>query len=377
MSRKPLKEWLILLTYLFLLILITVHSGYLCRKIWFVLRQCVPVIIAGILAFVLNQPYKYVHRFYEKKLGVSEKTARKGALLTVYLGTIGVVTAAGRFALPRFVLGLQAFVGHKDVYVQSFEKSAGQVLKRIGIRRVDLSPFMEGIGRYLGRVDQLMEEILPQMARMTTGAFRGLTLSGIIVVLSAYMLHDKDRLKVQIQRIYCAYIPERYDAKVMEFIKTVREVFENFIAGQSIEAIILGSLCFLGMFLLGLEYSGFVSLVVGLTAFIPFFGAYIGCAVGIILLLFISIKKSLIFLIFFVILQQIENNFIYPKVIGKRIGLPGLWVIASVTVGGGLFGLTGMILGVPSATLIYVLLSRSVRRREDMKKSGQDLDNRV
>ncbi len=377
MSRKPLQEWLILLTYLFLLILITVHSGYLCRKIWFVLRQFVPVILAGILAFVLNQPYKYVHRFYEKKLGVSSKKARMGALLTVYLGTIGVVTAAGRFALPRFVLGLQSFIGHQDYYIRSFENSAVQVLKRIGIGKVDLSPFMEGIGRYLGRVDQLMDEILPQMARVTTEAFRGLTLSSIIIVLSAYMLHDKERIKSQIQRVYYAYIPEKYDAMVTELANTVREVFENFIAGQSLESIILGSLCFLGMFLLGLEYSGFVSLIVGLTAFIPFFGAYIGCAVGIILLLFVSIKKSLVFLIFFVVLQQIENNFIYPKVVGKRIGLPGLWVIASVTVGGGLFGLTGMILGVPMATLIYVLISRSVRRREEMKKSGQDIDNRV
>ena len=367
MSRKPLQEWIFLLTYVFLLILITVHSGFICRKIWFVMRQFVPILIAGILAFVLNQPYKYVRLFLKRRLGISEKTAKIVALWMVYLGMISVIIGIGRFAMPRFLTGLQSFVEQQDIYIQSFEISATQLIKKIGIQNADLSPVLEGIGRYLGRVDQWMDRLIPKMARITTGFFSGLARVSIIVVISAYIIYDKEKLKSQAQRVYHAYVPEKYDHSVMGFVHTVCVVFENFVVGQSIESIVLGSLCFLGMLLLGLEYSGFVSLVVGLTAFIPFFGAYIGCGLGMILLLFVSIKKSLTFLVFFVILQQIENNFIYPKIVGKRIGLPGLGILISVTIGGGVFGVGGMILGVPFATLLYVLVARSVRRREEIK----------
>ena len=167
------------------------------------------------------------------------------------------------------------------------------------------------------------------------------------------------------KRLYRAYMPQGLYRPVKSMILTGIEVFENFVAGQGIESLILGSLCFAGMFILGLEYSGLVSLIVGLTAFIPILGAYIGGGVGALLLMFISMKKAVTFLIFFIILQQVENNLIYPRVVGKRTGLPGLWVLAAVTVGGGLAGIVGMVLSVPTATFAYVLLSRGVARREE------------
>ena len=160
-------------------------------------------------------------------------------------------------------------------------------------------------------------------------------------------------------------MPKSYAQPVRRFLYTALNVFDNFVAGQGLESIILGVLCFLGMFFLKLEYSGFVSIVVGLTAFIPFFGAYIGGGLGTILLLFISVRKAVVFLTFFVILQQIENNFIYPRVVGKRTGLPGLWVLAAVSVGGGLLGIVGMILSVPVVTLIYVMLQRNLEQHEE------------
>lgn len=377
MRRKPVQEWMILLTYLFILIIITIHSGYLCRKLWFISKQFLPVIFAGVLALVLNRPYKYVQTFYEKNIKLPKKAARIGSLLTVYLGVLGVVAAAGRFALPRFVDGLRQFIENRENYMNAFERSALQLIQKVGISNLDLSPLMEGISGYLGRLDQVMDDLLPQMARLTTGAFRTVTVLGIVIVLSVYILYDKERLKNQAKRLYRAYMPAQMYCPVKQFLLTGLEVFDNFVAGQGLESLILGSLCFVGMFLLGLEYSGFVSLVVGLTAFIPLLGAYIGGGIGTILLLFVSVRKAVTFLIFFIILQQVENNFIYPRVVGKRTGLPGLWVLAAVTVGGGLFGVVGMILSVPTATLIYVMLKRGIEKREAMKRTRQESDNRV
>lgn len=364
MRRKPIQEWMILLTYLFLLILITVHSGYLCQKLWFIIKQFFPLILAGVLAFVLNHPYKYLCTVYKKKGKVPEKAARVGSILTVYLGLAGVVAAAGGFALPRLIEGIRQFAENQENYMQVFEKSAQQLMSQIGLDAVDITPVFEGVSEYLGRVDQMLDEFLPRMARLTTGVFRGTVQFGIIIVLSIYMLYDKEHLKKQSKRVYMAYVPKQYNLSGLRMISTISEIFNHFVVGQGLESCILGILCFVGMLMLRLEYSGFVSLVVGMTAFIPLLGAYIGGGLGFLLLLFISVRKAVIFFVFFVILQQIENNFIYPRIVGRRTGLPGIWVLASVTVGGGLFGIIGMILSVPFATLIYTVIERGIQIRE-------------
>lgn len=377
MERKPVRQWMILITYIVLLIIVIVHSGYICRKLVFVGRQFIPVICAGILALVLNHPYEYVQRFYENKGKIPKKAARIFGLLTVYLGAVGVVATVFCFALPRLLSSLQQFIEKREEYMQAFEKSLAVLIGKAGIENLDISPLMEGISGYLGRLDRTMDTLLPQMARMTTGVLRSLASLGIIVVLSVYILYDKEHLKKQMKRIYRAYMPENLYEPVKSMLMTGVEVFDNFIAGQGLESLILGSLCFAGMFVLRLEYSGLVSLVVGLTAFIPILGAYIGGCVGVLLLMFISMKKALTFLAFFIVLQQVENNLIYPRVVGKRTGLPGLWVLAAVTVGGGLMGIIGMILSVPAATLAYVLLGRGVAMRERTKSTGQNWKNEI
>ncbi len=364
MERRLVRQWMVLITYVVFLIIIIVHSGYICRRLAFAGRQFFPVIGAGILALVLNHPYEYVRQFYEEKGKIPKKAARIFSLLTVYLGAVGAVAAVFCFALPRLLSSVQQFIENREAYIQAFEQSLAMLIRKAGIENLDISPLMEGISGYLGRLDRTMDELLPQMARMTTGALRTAASFGIITVLSVYILFDKEKLKRQMKRIYRAYMPETVYQPVKSILLTGFEVFENFVAGQGIESLILGSLCFIGMFVLRLEYSGLVSLIVGLTAFIPILGAYIGGGVGVALLLFISLKKAMTFLIFFILLQQVENNLIYPRVVGRRTGLPGLWVLASVTVGGGLGGIVGMVLSVPTATFLYVLLGRGVARRE-------------
>lgn len=364
MERRPVRQWMVLITYVVFLIIIIVHSGYICRRLAFAGCQFFPVIGAGILALVLNHPYEYVRQFYEEKGKIPKKAARIFSLLTVYLGAVGAVAAVFCFALPRLLSSVQQFIENREAYIQAFEQSLAMLIRKAGIENLDISPLMEGISGYLGRLDRTMDELLPQMARMTTGALRTAASFGIITVLSVYILFDKEKLKRQMKRIYRAYMPETVYQPVKSILLTGFEVFENFVAGQGIESLILGSLCFIGMFVLRLEYSGLVSLIVGLTAFIPILGAYIGGGVGVALLLFISLKKAMTFLIFFILLQQVENNLIYPRVVGRRTGLPGLWVLASVTVGGGLGGIVGMVLSVPTATFLYVLLGRGVARRE-------------
>ena len=137
----------------------------------------------------------------------------------------------------------------------------------------------------------------------------------------------------------------------------------NFVTGQLTEAVILGTLCFLGMLIFRLPYAGVISVLVGFTALIPIFGAFIGVGIGAFLILLVSPIKALWFILFFVILQQLEGNLIYPRVVGKSVGLPGIWVLAAVTVGGNAFGLAGMLLAVPLCSVLYTLARQGVNAR--------------
>lgn len=151
--------------------------------------------------------------------------------------------------------------------------------------------------------------------------------------------------------------------KLYRWIRTANETFASYIVGQSKDAVILGVLCTLGMLVFGFPYAITIGPVVGLTALIPMVGAYIGAAIGILLIVAVDPMKALWFIVFFVALQQLEGNLIYPKVVGNSLGLPGVWVFAAITVGGGLMGITGVMLGVPIAATVYKLLGKSVRAR--------------
>jgi predicted PurR-regulated permease PerM len=177
------------------------------------------------------------------------------------------------------------------------------------------------------------------------------------------MLFEKETLGRQFGKLTRAYFPQKHREQIQELINLANESFTNYITGQVLEAFILGLLCGLGMFLLRLPYALMVGAIVGVTALIPVMGCYIGAITGAFLIVTVSPTKALVFLIFLVILQQVEGNLIYPRVVGGSIGLPGIWVLASVTVGGGLFGIPGMLIGVPLAATIYKWLQRDVRRR--------------
>ena len=151
-------------------------------------------------------------------------------------------------------------------------------------------------------------------------------------------------------------------------LRTVHESFGNFIVGQCTEAVILGVLCALGMTVLGLPYAVMTGTIIGVSALIPVVGAYIGGALGAFMIFTVDPAKALVFLIFLVILQQLEGNIIYPRVVGNSIGLPGLWVLASVTIGGGVMGVAGMLIGVPLSAALYKLFAKHVKRKQEMNE---------
>ena len=178
------------------------------------------------------------------------------------------------------------------------------------------------------------------------------------------MLIDKEKFFSQTKRVCKSYLSEKHFDKVSHVSAVVNNSFRRYIVGQFTEAIILGVLCSVGMLVFGFPYAGMIGTLIGFTALIPVAGAYIGAGVGAVMILTVSPLKALLFLVFILVLQQLEGNLIYPKVVGNSLGLPALWVLAAVTVGGALAGVLGMLLGVPIAAAAYQLVREDLHRRE-------------
>ena len=187
----------------------------------------------------------------------------------------------------------------------------------------------------------------------------------LALVFSLYLLAQKETLIAQSRRLLRAALPKKAADRLMHLLSLANNAFSSFVSGQVTEAFILGTLCCIGMLILRLPYALPVSVIIATLSLIPIFGAWIGAATGAFLIVFQSPIKALWFLIFLLILQQVEGNLIYPKVVGKSVGLPGLWVLAAVTIGGGAFGVLGMLLGVPVLAVIYTLVQDFIRSRPE------------
>jgi predicted PurR-regulated permease PerM len=203
---------------------------------------------------------------------------------------------------------------------------------------------------------------------MLTSVIGGLITAFISVIFAVYLLAGKDKMIRQIHRMMKQYITEKHRERIYYVARVFNESFRKYIIGQCTEAVILGVLCVIGMLIFKLPYATMIGTLIGFTALIPIAGAWIGAAVGAFMILTVSPMKALIFLVFILVLQQLEGNLIYPKVVGTSIGLPAFWVLVAVTVGGGLFGVTGMLFGVPLAASLYRIIRHDLRKREAEEK---------
>ena len=190
----------------------------------------------------------------------------------------------------------------------------------------------------------------------------------IAIVFAVYILIDKEKLKEQVRKIVYAYLSKEKADKIVNIGNIASSTFKRFFTVQCLEATILGTLCLIGMLILRIPYALQIGILIGVTALIPIVGAFIGVIIGSVLILSVEPIKVIIFIVFVLILQQVEGNLIYPRVVGSSIGLPGMWVLVAVTVGGSIGGILGMLIGVPIATIIYTLLKNDVNKKLEQKK---------
>ena len=364
MNKENRRNILFLITYTVILILIINNISAILNAIGYGFQLLMPLWIGAVIAFIFDRPYEFVRQFLQSHVHWKESVTKGLSITIVYLLNFGFLVMILVLVVPQLAANLQMFADNIGYYSDQLQGFLDQITTALNISRIDISNIQQTISTLLASIDLQIDAIASQIIQVTGSIVSTIVTLCMSFILSIYLLFGKKKLFRQIKRVAHCYLPQHCITIFNEIYDSFLSVFTDYVSGQLREALILGSLCFIGMLILQLDYAALISAVVALTALIPILGAYIGGAVGVILLIFISPQKALIFLIFLIILQQVEGNLIYPRTVGHSIGLPGMWVLLAICIGGELMGMAGMLLGVPLAAMLYRLIGKDVRRRE-------------
>ena len=329
-----------------------------------------PLLIGAGIAYVMNLLLKAIERLWDMALKKAPelwrvKLKRPICLTATILLFLGIIFAIFFILIPRLEEAGSTLIANVPGYITQIQNWWGSLVDFAaghGVTLPELSMNVEDATKFISKIlSSDSSNVVNTTIDITTSILGALVNILLALVFSVYMLAQKETLISQSRRLLLAALPRKAGQRTMHILKLTNNAFSSFVTGQVTEAFILGSLCCIGMLILRLPYALPVSVIISFTALIPIFGAWIGAATGAFLIVFVSPIKALTFLIFLLILQQVEGNLIYPKVVGKSVGLPGLWVLAAVTIGGGIFGMLGMLLGVPICSVIYALVQDFIR----------------
>lgn len=368
MDKKMFRSLILLITYAVVLVAVIVKLDAVLGWLGGVVSAFQPLLVGAVIAFILNRPCNFFARLYERALpGKALAASRPLGAASAYLVVLALITALVALVVPELTHSIEMFIGNLNAYAANFQALLDWVVAKLDLEQLANLDLSTGISDSLknlltGALDALTNT-LPHLIGMTSVVISGVVTLVISLVFSIYMLSGAPRLTAQCRRLVRAYLPGRAADTVLSVTRLTADTFSKYINGQVVEACILGILCFIGMCIFRFDYAPLISVAVGVFALIPIAGAYLGAVLAVLLLVMIDPWEAVWFLVFLVVLQQLEGNLIYPRVVGTSMGLPGIWVLAAVTVGGSLLGLVGMVVSVPLAAVAYTLLKRDLRAR--------------
>ncbi len=314
-----------------------------------------PIIIGGAIAFILNA---FVNKFIRifKKSKLSPKHQRIISIIAVYLIFIGLIVAIVWFVFPQLGESLSFFVSSFETYYNNFVVMAENWAKNIDLSMISVTDVFSALSGKLSEFGENLPQLLEKTFNFTSNLVGGVTDIFIGLIFSLYIIFGKDTFKRQISLGAKAFLSEDGYKNAVEIYRLSSTTFASFISGQLTEALILGVLCFIGMCIFGFEYALLISVIIGITNLIPIFGPIIGTIPCAFILLLVNPIHALWFVVFIVVLQQIESQLIYPHVVGTSVGLKPFWTLFAILIGGGLFGVIGMLIAVPTMSIIYTLV---------------------
>ncbi len=368
---NKLAGWMICIVFAVFLLYIKDNMGNIFSGVASFFSILTPFIYAFGIAYIMNFPYRFLHKkvFGKIKAKWFQKINKGLSLIITYVVVLGVISLLISFLIPSLSENLSNLVKNIPGYIKSFQNYTG-----------DLTIWVkEHFGLDLSIFDNLNHNIIKiasQMANMDNVGKVVSALTGTIgvfynwimaLVLSIYMLVNKEFLTRQLKRLGAAFLPTKWMPSIYEIINVSDQKCGKFLVGKILDSAIVGLMCFICMMVFNLPYAPLISVIIGVCNIIPFFGPFIGGIPSAFLLLLVSPWDCLIFVIIIFVIQQIDGNLINPQIVGSSVGLIGFWSLFSVMVAGAMFGIPGMILGTPIFATIYTLIGRKTRKRIAMK----------
>ena len=374
--EKNKKTIMQLILFTIIVIFAFINISYLWTFIKYIIAIFMPFIIGAMMAFVLNVLLNVVENKLFKKLNKKntktwKKLKRPVSLVTTFIIIIAIIALILGLIIPQLKNTVELFTENFD----SYKTQSVELLEKVGIEKKTINKLNNNIENIQEEATKYISKNSDKIMQTTVGV--ATTVAGtvttivLVIVFAIYILLKKEDLTRQFKKLARAYLPEKRQTTLKEISTLSNKTFGNFVSGQCTEALIIGLLCFIGMLILQIPYAPTIAVLVGFTALIPVFGAFIGTAIGAFLILMVDPTKALVFVIFIIILQQLEGNLIYPKVVGNSVGLPGIWVMVAVTVGASIGGILGMLLSVPVCSILYSILRTDVNNRIDQKNKTQ------
>ena len=330
-----------------------------------------PFILGGAIVFVINVPMSFLEKKIFENVKKENKAARKLArpvslLLTIVL-VVGVIALVMIGVIPQLtktmgslMINITDFIPQIKIWIRDFFHDNREIMKLVD--QVQFKPDQAirwGISLLGNGAGNMMNTTMSAVGSVVSG----LATFFIAFSFACYVLFQKEKLHVQIRKVLFAFLPKQKADAFLKVCSLTYRTFANFLTDQCLEAVILGCMFVVTLSILRMPYALLIGVLIAFTALIPIFGAFIGCAVGSFLIFMVSPKQAIIFIIVFLVLQQIEGNLIYPHVVGESVGLPSIWVLAAVTIGGNLMGIVGMLVFIPLLSVVYTIFRKVVYQR--------------
>ena len=371
LNKKSMKKIRELIVFTAILVVAlwkfdTVLEG--AKNIWGILF---PFVFGGAIAFVINVPMSFLEKkiFGKTKDGnkVGKKLARPISLLLTIILAVGVIALVMFGVIPQLtrtmgslMINITDFIPQIKIWIRDFFHDNREIMNLVD--QVQFNPDQAirwGISLLGNGAGNMMNTTVSAVGSVVSG----LATFFIAFSFACYVLFQKEKLHVQVRKVLFAFLPKQKADAFLKVCSLTYRTFANFLTGQCLEAVILGCMFVVTLSILRMPYALLIGVLIAFTALIPIFGAFIGCAVGSFLIFMVSPKQAIIFIIVFLVLQQIEGNLIYPHVVGESVGLPSIWVLAAVTIGGNLMGIVGMLVFIPLLSVVYTIFRKVVYQR--------------
>ena len=374
------------------------NTDFLGRLLGLLVGLILPFLIGGALAFIINVPMRFLERtLFEKPYARRQKQPQKGkgkqstlqaakkenppfwyrakrplSLVLSLVLVIGVMFIGMFLIVPEIANSVVTIANSLRSFPEQLHSWSQRLMEwtpqiALWLEQLDLNLDSINWQQVLTEVASFLQNgagnVLSTTVNVAASIFNGVVTAFLAIVFSFYLLTNKEKLGSQIKQLLYAVLKEEHADYIIRVGRMANKTFANFLSGQCVEAVILGSLFFVSMSILQFPYALMISVLIGFTALIPVFGAFIGCAVGAFLILLVSPIRAFWFIVLFLCLQQFEGNVIYPKVVGNSVGLPAMWVLVAVTLGGSMMGVVGMLIYIPLFSVFYSLIRETVWMR--------------